>query len=490
MFFHRPYPAACKPDPIRNRKSYGFRPLSPVLTLLLGLFLTQAPSLAPAQQYRKALFPHRSVGLCFWDRSQVSNQTPPTTIALEISKYNLLNTYTGSDAVSMVPVDREPGGQTLVNDQGNGWNDWVNVFSGADAWSSAFYTLMDQYPIIIVKTGYPATQYMASPDSITAYQNDWRIIIGYMRSRPQNFFVITTNYPAATDGHATRDEYSNEFCLWAKTVLAKGNDKFGPFPANVYVLDWFHMLASAVDGYCDPMYGSAGDSDQAHSPGGDHPSNLAVALIDPLFVNQIYNAAIAYEGRPLAATWAGPPTLTVNPTNRVQVAWQTLSEINTYRFYVQRQGRQWVTIDSVNAGGTSLSSRHYAVTDLGVTAGTWVYRIKEVDLDGSINYSPTVSTTLPAVGANPAVTAYALDQNYPNPFNPVTTIQYALPNAANVKLTVFNMLGQETATLVNDNKPAGVHTVQFDGSRLASGLYFYRLQAGTYVQMKKLVLLK
>jgi hypothetical protein len=91
---------------------------------------------------------------------------------------------------------------------------------------------------------------------------------------------------------------------------------------------------------------------------------------------------------------------------------------------------------------------------------------------------------------DPLVTAYALDQNYPNPFNPSTTIQYALPTAANVKLTVFNVLGQEAATLVNENKPAGTYTVQFDGSRLASGVYFYRLEAGTIVEMKKLVLLK
>jgi hypothetical protein len=100
------------------------------------------------------------------------------------------------------------------------------------------------------------------------------------------------------------------------------------------------------------------------------------------------------------------------------------------------------------------------------------------------------TTALLAVAAGPVVTAYALEQNFPNPFNPTTTIEYALPGNADVKLTVYNVLGQEAATLVNENKPAGTYRVPFDGSRLASGLYFYRLQAGPYVEMKKLVLLK
>jgi hypothetical protein len=150
----------------------------------------------------------------------------------------------------------------------------------------------------------------------------------------------------------------------------------------------------------------------------------------------------------------------------------------------------WNTIDSVNAGGTSLSKRVYAVTDSSVSAGTWVYRIKEVDLNGAVHYSETATTALLSIASSPVVTAYALEQNFPNPFNPSTTIQYALPNAGDVRLTVFNVLGQEAATLVNENKPAGTYSVQFDASRLASGLYFYRLQAGSYVEMKKLVLLK
>jgi hypothetical protein len=446
--------------------------LAVLLLLMVAVGVSQT-------KFRIAAFPRHSTGLCLWDRSLVYNGTaPPTTILSEVSSYNTTHGYMGINAVRM---DCDVNNATP--DPMNNWDDWANVFEGTE-WTSGFQTLMANYNFIIVKTGYIATQMMSygSPYTLSDYQSQWRRIVKVMAQHPDKFFVITTNYPAATDGHSARDQQSNLFCQWAKDILATGKDSYGPFPRNVYVLDWFHYLASSVDGYCLPIYGTASDD--------DHPSNEAVGIVDPLFVKEVFDAAIAYENGPLAVTWGGPPSLTGNLRNRVQVGWQTLSEINTYRFYVQRQGQQWVTIDSVNAGGTSLSSRHYAVTDPNVKAGTWVYRIKEVDLDGSIHYSPTVTTTLLANGADQVVTAYALEQNYPNPFNPNTTIQYQLPDAANVKLTVFNMLGQETATLVDEARPAGIYTVQFDGSRLASGVYFYRIQAGSYVNTKKLLLLK
>jgi hypothetical protein len=86
--------------------------------------------------------------------------------------------------------------------------------------------------------------------------------------------------------------------------------------------------------------------------------------------------------------------------------------------------------------------------------------------------------------------AFALRQNYPNPFNPTTTIAYQLPDPRHVTITVYDMLGREVAALVNEDKPAGFYAVPFDGSGLASGMYLYRIQAGTDVELKRLVLLK
>jgi hypothetical protein len=86
--------------------------------------------------------------------------------------------------------------------------------------------------------------------------------------------------------------------------------------------------------------------------------------------------------------------------------------------------------------------------------------------------------------------SYTLAQNYPNPFNPMTTIQYSLANTGNVSLKIYDILGREVATLVNGRQAAGEYTVQFNAANLASGIYFYRLQAGDFVQTKKMMLVK
>jgi hypothetical protein len=87
-------------------------------------------------------------------------------------------------------------------------------------------------------------------------------------------------------------------------------------------------------------------------------------------------------------------------------------------------------------------------------------------------------------------TSFALHQNYPNPFNPTTTIRYSLPHKSQVLLTVYNTLGQQVATIVQAQQDAGSYEVKFDGSALASGVYIYRIQAGSFVQAKKLLLVR
>jgi hypothetical protein len=83
-----------------------------------------------------------------------------------------------------------------------------------------------------------------------------------------------------------------------------------------------------------------------------------------------------------------------------------------------------------------------------------------------------------------------IDQNYPNPFNPSTTIKFEIPQSSVVRLSVFDMLGREVSVLVNERRDAGVHDVKFDGSNLASGVYLYRLTAGSFVETRKLVLVR
>ena len=121
-----------------------------------------------------------------------------------------------------------------------------------------------------------------------------------------------------------------------------------------------------------------------------------------------------------------------------------------------------------------------AVSGQNLIAATWmgIYRAK-------LSYVTGVNTSL-----NDLPEAFKLDQNYPNPFNPSTTIRYSLPQRSRVSLTVFNTLGQQVATLVNEAQEADYHDVRFDGSGLASGVYFYRIMAGTFVATKKLLLIR
>ena len=122
--------------------------------------------------------------------------------------------------------------------------------------------------------------------------------------------------------------------------------------------------------------------------------------------------------------------------------------------------------------------------DDNVTSGKFSYRLKQIDNDGQFEYSKTIEVDLGAPKK------FELSQNYPNPFNPSTTIKFSLPEAGNVKLTIYNILGQEVRTLVNETKESGVYTINFNADDLDSGVYIYKLQYGSFVQTRKMILIK
>ena len=129
-----------------------------------------------------------------------------------------------------------------------------------------------------------------------------------------------------------------------------------------------------------------------------------------------------------------------------------------------------------------------------------IWRLKIIDLyNGNIGFlygwglrlnNATNATGVEDNYSNTSPSVYNLEQNYPNPFNPITTISYSLPKASNVKLTIYNLLGQEVTTLVNSFNQAGKHSIKFNAANLASGVYFYSIKADGFVSSKKLILLK
>ncbi len=176
--------------------------------------------------------------------------------------------------------------------------------------------------------------------------------------------------------------------------------------------------------------------------------------------------------------------------NNVDLNWQTATEMNNYGFEIQRstQKATWSKISFVEGNGTSNSPKEYSFTDAVSQSGKYSYRLKQIDIDGSYKYSNVVEVNV----SSPE--KFELKANYPNPFNPTTTIEYSIPNVGasikNVQLKIYDVLGREVATLVNEKQSPGNYKVKFDASKLNSGAYFYTLRAGDFVSTKKMILLK
>jgi hypothetical protein len=180
----------------------------------------------------------------------------------------------------------------------------------------------------------------------------------------------------------------------------------------------------------------------------------------------------------------------------VLLRWSTLSEVNNYGFEVQRgalSSGDFVTVSGavIPGHGTTTVPRDYSYADRSAQPGTWYYRLKQIDLDGAVHYSDPAKVDVQPGGTGQDVPAvFSLAQNFPNPFNPETTIRYSLPSRSHVVLAVYNALGERVAVLAEGEQESGSHEVRFNGSALASGVYFYRLQSTGFVETKKLSLLR
>ena len=173
--------------------------------------------------------------------------------------------------------------------------------------------------------------------------------------------------------------------------------------------------------------------------------------------------------------------------NKVQLNWETATELNNNGFEVQRklENSDWITIGFVQGKGTTTEPTTYTYLDdvSDFISNKIYYRLKQIDYNGNYEFSNEVEViTLPL--------EYSLSQNYPNPFNPTTKIKYEVPENTNVTLEVFDVLGRLIKTLVNENKSAGRYEVEFNASELSSGLYLYKISAVGFEQTRKMVLLK
>jgi len=172
----------------------------------------------------------------------------------------------------------------------------------------------------------------------------------------------------------------------------------------------------------------------------------------------------------------------------VTLQWRTATETNNRIFEIERKSENtnFVTVGFVNGQGTTTQPHEYTYVDKNLNQGTYNYRLKQIDYDGRFSYSDEVSVE---IGIE-APTSFELSQNYPNPFNPSTTINFSLAQAGNVRLAVYNTLGQQISTLVNEFKDAGYYQINFDAAGLSSGVYIYKLEAPNYSSIKKMIVNK
>jgi hypothetical protein len=173
----------------------------------------------------------------------------------------------------------------------------------------------------------------------------------------------------------------------------------------------------------------------------------------------------------------------------VDINWTTATETNNKGFYIERSVSRAFdvieTISFVTGAGTTTNTKSYSFTDKHPLKGISYYRLKQVDFDGSYTNSKIAE-----VVNNNAINNFVLEQNYPNPFNPSTKISWQSSIGSMQTLKVYDLIGNEVATLINEFKEAGNHEVEFDAANLPSGVYLYKLEAGNTVQTKKMILIR
>lgn len=175
---------------------------------------------------------------------------------------------------------------------------------------------------------------------------------------------------------------------------------------------------------------------------------------------------------------------------KVYLSWETSSEINNNGFFIERRDIadeneiDWTEIGFEQGKGTTTERNFYSFEDQPFYDGTYHYRLRQIDFDGSFTYSNEVEVNLFSVKS------FALSQNYPNPFNPSTTISFQLPDESFISLKVYDAIGTEVETIAEGKYPAGVHEVIFNADNLSSGLYLYRIISGNTELTRKMMVVK
>jgi len=393
-----------------------------------------------------------------------------------IAVYPGMNAYSNDYAVAIALDDS---GHVLVT--GTSSNNFTTIKynpAGAEQWIAHFDGTTSSYT-------YDYASALAIDDSGNVY------VAGRSRANATYFDYVTVKYNSAG-----AEEWIARYCGPEDAydeVVAMALDDSG----NVYVTG---NSQNAEDynnyDYATVKYNSAGVEEWVHRFDRWNEKVAGLAIDD---VNNVYltgssglsgftsvylTIKYSHDQDPLPVELASFSANKKEGT--IYLQWRTESENNAYGFHIEKSlnKQEFKTIGFVKSRGTTSKPQEYQFIDHDIAAGTYFYRLKQVDRDGSFEYSNTIE-----INITPPVT-YALSQNYPNPFNPQTKIAFCLPAEEKVTLKIFNVQGQLIATLLNDVKEPGNHALTWDAADKPSGVYICQFQAGHFRKNIKLLLVK
>lgn len=257
-------------------------------------------------------------------------------------------------------------------------------------------------------------------------------------------------------------------------------------PAADYTLDLYLSDGTTlVASFIAPLSGLSGGSAAVFASGFLNPAGNQNGAAFGLYAALANGTVVALTPGVLPVELSAF-TAQVNGNN-VNLKWITATELNNNGFEIQRKSgsNDFVTIAFVKGKGTTTETQSYSYSDNQLNFGKYSYRLKQIDFNGSYEYSQIINADVYSPDQ------FVLEQNYPNPFNPSTVIAFTLPeDVSNVKLTVYDALGQSVAELVNGSLSAGRYELTWNAGNASTGLYLYELKTDKFVSVKKMLMLK
>jgi len=371
----------------------------------------------------------------------------------------------------------------------------INTTNGGTTWQDNFY-FMDE-KLFSVQFMNNNLGLVAGSDVARTSDGgtNWYSVFGSFGDEFYSLFFIDAN----TGWIAGKNFLQSKGLIYKSTdgglswLLSKG-DSLKTY-TSVFFADANHGWASGFAGFI--INTTNGGTDWSYQSSG-----IGSNLNSIFFTDNLTGWAAGSNGIILKTNNGGTPVELISFTstvvgNVVKLAWITATETNNSGFEILRSAQNdndWETIGFVPGFGTTTEPKSYSYTDENIKSGIYKYRLKQKDFDGTVTYSHEIEVEIDLTPKE-----FVLNQNYPNPFNPSTKIKFTIPSvgtqrAVSVQLKVYDVLGNEIATLVNEELPAGEFEVEFNTSSIkhnpSSGIYFYQLKSGRFVMTKKMVLLK